>query len=69
VGFLRFFGREPMAKKSTSLPKMDLEPDAWERFERAVDVAAKSPPQHRTNKKENPTEKKPRRRGIKKAQD
>jgi len=23
-------------------------PDAWARFERAVDVVAKSPPQHRT---------------------
>jgi hypothetical protein len=23
-------------------------PDAWQRFERAVDVVAKSPPQHRT---------------------
>jgi hypothetical protein len=28
----------------------DLEPDAWERFERAVEVVAKSPPQHRTKK-------------------
>jgi len=26
----------------------DLHPDAWQRFERAVDVVAKSPPQHRT---------------------
>jgi hypothetical protein len=26
-------------------------PDAWERFERAVDVVAKSPPQHRTKSK------------------
>jgi hypothetical protein len=25
-----------------------LEPDAWERFERAVDIVAKSPPQHKT---------------------
>jgi hypothetical protein len=25
-----------------------LHPDAWSRFERAVDVVAKSPPQHRT---------------------
>jgi hypothetical protein len=27
---------------------LDLAPDAWERFERAVDQVAKSPPQHRT---------------------
>jgi hypothetical protein len=27
--------------------EIELEPDAWERFERAVDVVAKSPPQHR----------------------
>jgi len=26
---------------------VELEPDAWERFERAVKVVAKSPPQHR----------------------
>jgi hypothetical protein len=29
-------------------PKIEFEPDAWERFERAVAVVAKSPPQHRT---------------------
>jgi hypothetical protein len=27
---------------------IEVEPDAWARFERAVDVVAKSPPQHRT---------------------
>jgi hypothetical protein len=34
-------------------PKKELElhPDAWARFERAVDVVAKSPPQHRTKPK------------------
>jgi hypothetical protein len=25
-------------------------PDAWQRFERAVDIVAKSPPQHRISK-------------------
>lgn len=25
----------------------EIRPDAWSRFERAVDVVAKSPPQHR----------------------
>jgi hypothetical protein len=27
--------------------KNELHPDAWERFERAVDTVAKAPPQHR----------------------
>jgi hypothetical protein len=27
--------------------KNELRPDAWERFERAVDTVTKSPPQHR----------------------
>jgi hypothetical protein len=30
--------------------EIELEPDAWQRFERAVKVVAKSPPQHRTGK-------------------
>jgi hypothetical protein len=34
-------------------PRKDVElhPDGWARFERAVDVVAKSPPQHRTRAK------------------
>jgi hypothetical protein len=28
----------------------EFEPDAWERFGRAVDIVAKSPPQHRTKR-------------------
>jgi hypothetical protein len=43
--------------KSTKEQKIELEPDAWARFERAVDVVAKSPPQHRV--KEKPKAKKP----------
>jgi hypothetical protein len=31
--------------------EIELRPDAWKRFERAVDVVAKSPPQHRTKAK------------------
>jgi hypothetical protein len=31
--------------------ELELHPDAWERFERAADVVAKSPPQHRTKPK------------------
>ncbi len=38
-----------MTKRSEK--KVELEPDAWSRFERAVDVVAKSPPQHRTKEK------------------
>jgi len=30
--------------------KIELRPDAWQQFERAVDVVAKSPPQHRAKK-------------------
>jgi hypothetical protein len=40
-----------MSGKSASSKDTELNPDAWSRFERAVDVVAKSPPQHRTNKK------------------
>jgi len=40
-----------MAKKPTQ--EIEFEPDAWRRFERAVDVVAKSPPQHRTKPKVN----------------
>lgn len=29
----------------------DLHPDAWERFEKAVDKVAKSPPQHKNGSK------------------
>jgi hypothetical protein len=31
--------------------EIELAPDAWERFERAVDVVSKSGPQHRKSKK------------------
>jgi hypothetical protein len=31
--------------------ELEFEPDAWERFERAVAVVTKSPPQHRVKKK------------------
>jgi hypothetical protein len=30
--------------------EVELHSDAWKRFERAVDVVAKSPPQHRKSK-------------------
>jgi hypothetical protein len=43
--------------------EQELEPDAWARFERAVDVVAKSPPQHKTKKKKSPKKKKPKKNG------
>ena len=50
-----------MAKKTGQ--KVEFEPDAWERFERAVKVVAKSPPQHRGKsrgkKKKSPSKKGP----------
>jgi hypothetical protein len=35
-------------------PDIELHPDAWERFEKAVDVVMRSPPKHRTKKKSEP---------------
>jgi hypothetical protein len=37
--------------------EIELHPDAWERFERAAGVVAKSPPQHRVAKKPKPKKK------------
>jgi hypothetical protein len=45
-----------MAKSNEQ--KSELHSDAWLRFERAVDIVAKSPPQHRT--KVNANNKKPK---------
>jgi hypothetical protein len=36
----------------------ELYQDAWQRFERAVDVVAKSPPRHRTKKTKTPAKRK-----------
>jgi hypothetical protein len=38
-------------KDKSEQPKIELHPDAWQRFERAAGVVAKSPPQHRVPKK------------------
>jgi hypothetical protein len=35
-----------MANSDPKKREIELQPDAWERFERAVAVVAKSPPQH-----------------------
>jgi hypothetical protein len=36
-----------MAKSKKATGEIELHPDAWDRFERAAGVVAKSPPQHR----------------------
>jgi hypothetical protein len=38
-------------------PEVEFEPDAWQRFERAVDAAIKSGPKHRVAKKKTVTAK------------
>jgi hypothetical protein len=38
-------------KKPERKVEIELQPDAWERFERAAGVVAKTPPQHRRAKK------------------
>ena len=40
-----------MTKSKRQDNQLELQPDAWARFERAVDVVAKSPAQHRTKAK------------------
>jgi len=37
--------------KTAPTKEIELYPDAWQRFERAAGVVAKSPPQHRVAKK------------------
>jgi hypothetical protein len=37
--------------KSDPKKEIELHPDAWQRFERAAGVVAKTPPQHRVAKK------------------
>jgi hypothetical protein len=41
--------------------KLEFEPDAWSRFERAVDIVAKSPPLHRQRPKKR---KRPKKRPV-----
>jgi hypothetical protein len=50
------------ASKS-SQPEHDA--GAWARFERAVDVVAKSPPQHRAKGKKSPNKKKTKSKQVK----
>jgi hypothetical protein len=51
-----------MAKSDPKMKEIELEPDAWERFERAVGVVAKSPPQHRVKRKRKAKARKPRKK-------
>jgi hypothetical protein len=54
-----------MAKSTQKEPEQH--PDAWARFERAVDVVAKSPPQHRENKTKAKETASPDKKNIKKS--
>lgn len=47
-----------MAKSARKKTEIELAPDAWARFERAVAVVAKAPPQHRTAKAKSPAKRK-----------
>lgn len=42
--------RPEQDKKAVRVDEVELVPDAWERFEKAVGKVAKSPPQPRTKK-------------------
>jgi len=45
--------------------EMELHPDAWQRFERAAGVVAKTPPQHRVAKKKKKSPKKAKKAHVK----
>jgi hypothetical protein len=49
--------------KSVPVKDIELHPDAWERFERAVGAVAKTPPQHRVAKKKKTVKKAKKRPG------
>jgi len=42
-------------KTKPKAPEIELHPDAWARFEKAVDVVMHSPPKHRTAKDRAPS--------------
>jgi hypothetical protein len=64
IAMERIDATKPMAK--TPKETESEYPDAWERFERAVKVVAKSPPQHRTKKDQSPVKGSPKRAEHKK---
>ena len=45
-----------MADKNPKEKEIEVHPDAWERFERAVDVVMKSPPKHQSAAQRKPKE-------------
>jgi hypothetical protein len=49
-----------MAKPSKKVPEVEFHPDAWERFERAIDTAVKAPPQHRKKRQKPPKKASPK---------
>jgi len=53
--------------KSPASKDVELAPDAWSRFERAVDVVAKSPPQHREKSATKPKSKNQKKKNAKTA--
>jgi hypothetical protein len=60
-----FRGCRGMVKNPKEAPQADIEflPDAMERFERAVRVVAKTPPQHRVAKKKKTAKKSKKKSG------
>jgi hypothetical protein len=54
-----------MTKRSNEI---EFHPDAWQRFERAAGVVAKTPPQHRVRPKANPKPPANPKRGKRKSQ-
>jgi hypothetical protein len=51
-----------MNSKTGKTKEIELHPDAWERFERAAGVVAKTPPQHRTKAKKKVAKRAPRKK-------
>jgi hypothetical protein len=51
--------------KKSAKGEIELLPNPWETFERAVDVVAKSPPQHRVAKKKRKAARKTKKAGHK----
>jgi hypothetical protein len=54
--------KAPQNEKPITSADIELHVDAWTRFERAVDTAVKSPPQHRVSKKKKATKTKLRKK-------
>lgn len=52
--------KRDQSNKAATPAEVELVPDAWERFEKAVDQVAKSPPQHRIKGKSETSQKKSR---------